>query len=74
MSLSKTWVDGTHGDGSTIGPFLGGGLELEEARLGPRSKAMNSAMSVAVLLIVPSSAAIGTPEEAGGGRWADGAP
>ncbi|PKI46858.1 hypothetical protein CRG98_032754 [Punica granatum] len=77
-------VGGAHGVGSTVGPGLGGGVELEEARLGPLSKASSFAMLVAIWLTVPSSAAMqawslvaaevgeaggrGAPEDTGGGR------
>ncbi|PKI32732.1 hypothetical protein CRG98_046877, partial [Punica granatum] len=46
------------GVGSVIGPCLGGGVELEEARLGPLSRASSSAMLVAIWLTVPSRVAM----------------
>ncbi|OWM77550.1 hypothetical protein CDL15_Pgr016948 [Punica granatum] len=57
--LSRTWVGGIQEVGSTIGPCPEGGVELEEARFGPLSRANSSAMLVVMLaaswLTVPSS-------------------
>ncbi|OWM64094.1 hypothetical protein CDL15_Pgr020705 [Punica granatum] len=57
-----TWVGGIQEVGSTVGPCLEEGVELEEARFGPLSRANSSAMLVVMLaaswLIVPSSAAM----------------
>ncbi|PKI70839.1 hypothetical protein CRG98_008730 [Punica granatum] len=47
-SLSGAWVGGTQRLKSTVGPYPGGGVELEEARFGPLSKAMSSAILVRV--------------------------
>ncbi|OWM67444.1 hypothetical protein CDL15_Pgr027201 [Punica granatum] len=52
-TFSGAWVGGAHGVGSTVGPGLEGGVELEEARLGPLSKASSSAILVAIWLTVP---------------------
>ncbi|PKI32399.1 hypothetical protein CRG98_047210 [Punica granatum] len=83
-TFSGAWIGGAHGVRSTVGPGPGGGVELEEAQLGPLSKASSSAILVAIWLTVPSRAAIrawslvamdvgeaggrGAPEGAGGGR------
>ncbi|PKI46998.1 hypothetical protein CRG98_032623 [Punica granatum] len=52
-SFSGAWVGGTQGFKSTVGPYPRGGVELEEARFGPLSKTMSSAMLAAIWLIVP---------------------
>ncbi|PKI61600.1 hypothetical protein CRG98_017975 [Punica granatum] len=60
--FSGTWVGGIQGIGSIVGPCPGGGVELEDARFGPLSRANSSAMLVVMLaaswLTVPSSAAM----------------
>ncbi|OWM77028.1 hypothetical protein CDL15_Pgr010116 [Punica granatum] len=87
-TFSGAWFGGAHGVGSIVGPGPGGGVELEEARLGPLSKASSSAMLVAIWLTVPSRAAMrawslvavevgeaggrGAPEGAGGGDVLEG--
>ncbi|PKI72763.1 hypothetical protein CRG98_006848 [Punica granatum] len=50
---SGAWVGGTQGFGSIVGPYPRGGVEFKEARFRPLSKAMSSAMSAAMWLIVP---------------------
>ncbi|PKI49623.1 hypothetical protein CRG98_029984, partial [Punica granatum] len=83
-TFSGAWVGGAYRVGSTVGPSPGGGVELEEARFGPLSRASSSAMLVAIWLTVPSRAAMrawsfvavevgeaggrGAPDVAGGGR------
>ncbi|OWM75164.1 hypothetical protein CDL15_Pgr012650 [Punica granatum] len=58
--LSGTWVGRIQDVGSAVGPCLEGGVELEDARFGPLSRANSSAMLVVMLaaswLTVPSSA------------------
>ncbi|OWM73947.1 hypothetical protein CDL15_Pgr009133 [Punica granatum] len=60
--FSGTWVGGIQDVGSAVGPCPEGGVELEDARFGPLSRANNSAMLVVTLaanwLTVPSSAAM----------------
>ncbi|PKI67281.1 hypothetical protein CRG98_012298 [Punica granatum] len=51
LSLSGAWVGRTQGFRSTVGLYPGGGVELEEARFGPLSKAMSSAMFPAMGLV-----------------------
>ncbi|OWM90890.1 hypothetical protein CDL15_Pgr027377 [Punica granatum] len=88
--FSGAWVGGTPGAGSTVGPCPGGGVELEDARFGPLSRASSSAMLAAIWLTVPSSAVMrawssevddvsgacgrGAPEDVGGGRCVGGGP
>ncbi|OWM90860.1 hypothetical protein CDL15_Pgr010671 [Punica granatum] len=54
-----TWVGGIQDVGSTVGPCPEGGVELEDARFGPLSRANNFAMLVVMLaanwLTVPLS-------------------
>ncbi|OWM72874.1 hypothetical protein CDL15_Pgr023279 [Punica granatum] len=52
--FSGAWVGGIPGAGSTVGPCSGGGVELEEARFGPLSRASSFAMLAAIWLTVPS--------------------
>ncbi|PKI37331.1 hypothetical protein CRG98_042273, partial [Punica granatum] len=89
-TFSGAWFGGAHGVGSIVGPGPGGGVELEEARFGPLSKASSSAMLVAIWLTVPSRAAMrawslvvaevgeaggrGVLEGVGGGRCVGRAP
>ncbi|OWM68428.1 hypothetical protein CDL15_Pgr003914 [Punica granatum] len=47
--LSEIKVGWAHGLGSTAGPYPGGGVKLEEARFGPLSRAMSSAILVAMV-------------------------
>ncbi|OWM80229.1 hypothetical protein CDL15_Pgr012360 [Punica granatum] len=47
-TFTGAWTGGAHGVGSTVGPGPSGGVELEEARLGPLSRASSSAMLVAI--------------------------
>ncbi|OWM70438.1 hypothetical protein CDL15_Pgr011914 [Punica granatum] len=47
--LSVIKVGWAHGLGLTAGPYLGGGVKLEEARFGPLSRAMSSAILVAMV-------------------------
>ncbi|PKI65575.1 hypothetical protein CRG98_014075 [Punica granatum] len=60
--FSGTWVGGIQDVGSAVGPYPEGGVELEDARFGPLSRANSSAMLVVMLaanwLTVPSSAAM----------------
>ncbi|PKI52667.1 hypothetical protein CRG98_026943 [Punica granatum] len=89
-TAARAGVSGAHGVGSAVGPSPGGGVELEEARLDPLSRASSSAMLVAIWLTVPSSAAMrgwssevegvceaharGAPKDVGGWRCVRGAP
>ncbi|OWM67673.1 hypothetical protein CDL15_Pgr019450 [Punica granatum] len=49
--LSGIKVGSAHGLGSTAGPYPGGGVKLEEARFGPLSRAMSSAILVAMVAV-----------------------
>ncbi|OWM63022.1 hypothetical protein CDL15_Pgr026196 [Punica granatum] len=53
--LFGTWVGRTQRAGSTVDPCARGGVELEDARVGPRSKAIISAMLAAIRSTVPWS-------------------
>ncbi|PKI59753.1 hypothetical protein CRG98_019856 [Punica granatum] len=52
MSLSSARVGGTQGARSTVDPCARGGVELEDAPFGPRSRAIISAMLAAIRLTV----------------------
>ncbi|OWM68020.1 hypothetical protein CDL15_Pgr017588 [Punica granatum] len=52
MLLICAWVGGTQRAGSTIDQCARGGVELENARFGPLSRAKSSAISAAIWLTV----------------------
>ncbi|OWM73808.1 hypothetical protein CDL15_Pgr012371 [Punica granatum] len=60
--LSGPWAGEIQEVGSTVGPCPEGGVELEDARFGPLSRANSSTILVVILaaswLTVPSSAAM----------------
>ncbi|PKI63135.1 hypothetical protein CRG98_016467 [Punica granatum] len=75
---SVRWVavGSAQGEGSAVDPRARGGVELDHVRFGPRSKAIISAMLMAIKSIVPwsvatlsSSAAMQVASWAGGGIW-----
>ncbi|PKI60295.1 hypothetical protein CRG98_019350 [Punica granatum] len=76
---SGVWFGGSQGFGSIVGPYPGGRVEFEEVRFGALSKAMSSAMSVAIWLTVPfnvvmspSSMTMRAPSVEVGDAWASG--